>query len=42
MGREVEGQLALRHALTLNPWLPERFRLKPMAEVEDGDIDLEL
>ena len=29
MGREDAGQAALRYALSLNPWLPERARLKP-------------
>ncbi len=42
MGREAEGQIALRHALTLNPWLAERFRLKPMDEVEDSPPQTEL
>ncbi len=42
MGREAEGQIALRHALTLNPWLPERFRLKPLEELEDTGADVEL
>jgi len=32
MGREDAGQAALRYALSLNPWLPERARLKPDAE----------
>ena len=35
MGREREGQLALRHALTLNPWLPERFQLRELPP-QDG------
>lgn len=35
MGRETEGQLALRHALTLNPWLPERHQLREMPEIEE-------
>lgn len=30
IGREAEGQAALRYALSLNPWLPERFRLAPL------------
>lgn len=47
MGLEREGQLALRHALTLNPWLPERFQLRelPPAEgnaTEESPIEREL
>ncbi|MCY4180919.1 MAG: tetratricopeptide repeat protein, partial [Litoreibacter sp.] len=30
LGREEQGQLALRAALAFNPWLPERFRLRPL------------
>lgn len=30
MGRDLEGQKALRAALELNPWLSERFLLKPL------------
>ncbi|WP_299922732.1 hypothetical protein [uncultured Pelagimonas sp.] len=30
LGREVEGQKALREALALNPWLSERHLLKPL------------
>ncbi len=30
LGREVEGQKALRDALELNPWLTERYLLKPL------------
>ena len=33
MGRELEGQIALRHALTLHPWLSERALLKPLEDV---------
>ena len=42
LGRETEGQIALRHALSLNPWLPERGRLKPIEEIApvDNDVDL--
>ncbi len=29
MGRHDEGQAALRYALSLNPWLPERHALRP-------------
>jgi tetratricopeptide (TPR) repeat protein len=35
LGRNKEGQLALREALLLNPWLPERNRLVPLEDVED-------
>ncbi len=35
LGRNKEGQIALREALELNPWLPERNRLVPLDEVED-------
>lgn len=35
IGRNREGQLALRDALLLNPWLPERNRLVPLDNVED-------
>ena len=30
LGRDLEGQKALRVALELNPWLSERFLLKPL------------
>lgn len=30
LGRDLEGQKALRAALELNPWLSERFLLKPL------------
>ncbi|WP_299191996.1 hypothetical protein [uncultured Litoreibacter sp.] len=42
MGRDVEGQLALRHALTMNPWLPERFQLKAMEDVRGAGSDTDL
>jgi tetratricopeptide (TPR) repeat protein len=35
LGRNREGQLALRDALKLNPWLPERNRIVPLTDVED-------
>ena len=35
LGRNREGQLVLRDALKLNPWLPERNRLVPLDDVED-------
>lgn len=34
LGRDAEGQEALRAALALNPWLSERFLLKPVPEQE--------
>lgn len=34
LGREDEGQAALRAALALNPWLSERFLLKPRTDEE--------
>ncbi len=42
MGRDVEGQLALRHALTMHPWLSERALLKPLPDLpaEGKDTDL--
>ena len=42
MGREREGQLALREALELNPWLPERAELRdmPAEELKPGETDL--
>ncbi|MDA7426364.1 tetratricopeptide repeat protein [Thalassococcus lentus] len=30
MGRDLDGQIVLRQALELNPWLGERFLLKPL------------
>ena len=36
LGQNREGQLALREALLLNPWLPERNRLVPLDDVEDS------
>lgn len=35
LGRTHEGQLALRDALKLNPWLPERHSLIPIDDIED-------
>jgi tetratricopeptide (TPR) repeat protein len=34
LGRDMEGQVVLREALALNPWLSERFLLKPLPEQE--------
>ncbi len=42
MGREEAGQAALRYALSLNPWLPERFRLKPDTGTSETDTQTEL
>lgn len=42
LGRETEGQIALRHALTLNPWLSERSYLKPLAELSPTKEDIDL
>lgn len=38
LGREREGQLALREALKLNPWLPERNRLVPLENLEEKEL----
>ncbi len=40
LGRNTEGQLALRQALAFNPWLNERFLLKPLPEQDDKNTDL--
>ena len=42
LGRTREGQLGLRAALALNPWLPERNRIAPLepATENDGQTDL--
>lgn len=37
LGQEVEGQRALRAALAMNPWLPERNRLIPIDDIKDTD-----
>lgn len=42
MGREEAGQAALRYALSLNPWLPERARLKPSASGAETGTETEL
>ncbi|MEM9432852.1 MAG: tetratricopeptide repeat protein [Pseudomonadota bacterium] len=36
MGRERDSQIALRAALKLNPWLPERAFLKPLEDLPPG------
>lgn len=40
LGRDLEGQLALRQALAFNPWLNERFLLKPLPNEEGEKTDL--
>ena len=40
LGRHHEGQLALRQALAFNPWLNERFLLKPLPAEDDKKTDL--
>ncbi|MEM7471178.1 MAG: hypothetical protein AAF340_07490 [Pseudomonadota bacterium] len=40
LGQEEQGQLALRTALAFNPWLPERFRLRPLPNPEEGETEL--
>lgn len=40
LGREEQGQLALRAALAFNPWLPERFRLRPLEPKDPDDTEL--
>jgi tetratricopeptide (TPR) repeat protein len=42
LGNEEAGQAALRYALSLNPWLPERFRLKPAPGAAETDSQTEL
>ena len=38
LGREMEGQQALRKALALNPWLPERSRLAPQSDPAETEL----
>ncbi|MFY0690726.1 MAG: hypothetical protein JXR14_02250 [Paracoccaceae bacterium] len=38
MGKTREGQLVLRDALKLNPWLPERFQLAPLPDAEETEL----
>ncbi|NNK78107.1 MAG: hypothetical protein HKP40_05280 [Litoreibacter sp.] len=38
LGRTREGQLALRDALKLNPWLPERFQLTPVPDAAETEL----
>lgn len=42
LGRDREGQIALRRALILNPWLPERNRVTPLPDEEENDIKTDL
>lgn len=40
MGRQREGQIILRQALLLNPWLPERHRVVPLDSLPSPDREL--
>lgn len=42
LGRVREGQIALRKALLLNPWLPERNRVTPLPEREENETETDL
>jgi len=42
LGDEEAGQAALRYALSLNPWLPERSRLKPIPQGAEIKTETEL
>ncbi|RLJ60532.1 hypothetical protein BCF46_0733 [Litoreibacter meonggei] len=42
LGQVREGQIALRRALLLNPWLPERNRVTPLPETEENDVETDL
>ena len=42
LGHVREGQIALRQALLLNPWLPERNRVTPLPETEENGIKTDL
>ena len=42
LGQLREGQVVLREALKLNPWLPERHRLIPLDQLEDTLPETEL
>lgn len=42
LGRKREGQIALRAALALNPWLPERNRIAPLEPVEENRTQTDL
>lgn len=38
LGRQREGQLVLRDALKLNPWLPERHQLVPLENLDETEL----
>ncbi|SFR57021.1 tetratricopeptide repeat protein [Litoreibacter janthinus] len=42
LGQTREGQIALRKALLLNPWLPERNRIIPLPHNKENDIETDL
>ena len=42
LGHVLEGQIALRRALLLNPWLPERNRVTPLPETEENGVETDL
>jgi tetratricopeptide (TPR) repeat protein len=42
LGHIREGQIALRRALLLNPWLPERNRILPLPNTQENDIETDL
>lgn len=42
LGHTREGQIALRRALLLNPWLPERNRILPLPNTQENDIETDL
>lgn len=42
LGRTREGQVLLRAALLLNPWLPERNRIVPLESIEENDTQTDL
>ena len=42
LGHTRDGQIALRRALLLNPWLPERNRVTPLPEREENDTETDL
>ncbi len=42
LGQVRRGQIALRKALLLNPWLPERNRIIPLPHNKENDIETDL
>ena len=42
LGKVREGQIALRRALLLNPWLPERNRVTPLPDPKENDTETDL